>query len=68
MSRFSLGAGVAPAADLARLASRENAGFDALWTQEMFHDPFLPLAAAAAGTSRISLGTSIALAFVRSPG
>jgi probable F420-dependent oxidoreductase len=33
----------------------------------MFHDPFLPLAAAAAGTSRITLGTSIALAFVRSP-
>ena len=68
MSRFSLGAGMAPAADLARLASRaEAAGFDALWTQEMFHDPFLPLAAAAAGTSRIGLGTSIALAFVRSP-
>jgi probable F420-dependent oxidoreductase len=68
MSRFSLGAGMAPAADLARLASgAEAAGFDALWTQEMFHDPFLPLAAAAAGTARIGLGTSIALAFVRSP-
>ena len=33
----------------------------------MFHDPFLPLASAATGTSRITLGTSIALAFVRSP-
>lgn len=33
----------------------------------MFHDPFLPLAAAATATSRINLGTSIALAFVRSP-
>jgi probable F420-dependent oxidoreductase len=33
----------------------------------MFHDPFLPLASAAVATSRIGLGTSIALAFVRSP-
>jgi len=68
MSRFSIGAGIAPAADLARLARRaEDAGFDALWTSEMFHDPFMPLAAAAASTSRMTLGTSIALAFVRSP-
>jgi len=66
MSSFSIGAGIAPAADIARLASRaEAAGFDAIWTQEMFHDPFLPLASAATGTSRITLGTSIALAFVR---
>lgn len=33
----------------------------------MFHDPFAPLAAAAGSTSKIGLGTSIALAFVRSP-
>ena len=60
MSSFSIGAGIAPAADIARLASQaEDAGFDAIWTQEMFHDPFLPLASAAAGTSRITLGTSI---------
>jgi probable F420-dependent oxidoreductase len=68
MSRFSIGAGIAPAAEVANLARRaETAGFDALWTSEMFHDPFLPLASAAASTSRIGLGTSIALAFVRSP-
>jgi len=68
MSRFSIAAGMAPAAEIARLARRaEDAGFDALWTSEMFHDPFLPLSAAAASTSRITLGTSIALAFVRSP-
>ncbi len=68
MSRFSLGVGIAPAAEVANLARRaEAAGFDALWTSEMFHDPFLPLASAAASTSRIGLGTSIALAFVRSP-
>jgi len=45
----------------------EDAGFSGLWTTEMFHDPFLPLSAAAERTSRIELGTSIALAFVRSP-
>lgn len=45
----------------------EEAGFESVWTSEMFHDPFLPLASAAAATSRIGLGTSIALAFVRSP-
>src|SRR2546426_2580972 len=68
MSRLSIAAGIAPAAELAGLARRaEDAGFDALWTSEMFHDPFLPLAAAASSTSRITLGTSIALAFVRSP-
>src|SRR3972149_7646438 len=68
MSRFSIGVGIAPAAEVANLARRaEAAGFDALWTSEMFHDPFLPLASAAASTSRIGLGTSIALAFVRSP-
>jgi probable F420-dependent oxidoreductase len=33
----------------------------------MFHDPFLPLSVAATSTSRVGLGTSIALAFVRSP-
>src|SRR3989441_12108344 len=68
MSRLSIATGIAPAAELAGLArGAEDAGFDALWTSEMFHDPFLPLTAAASSTSRIGLGTSIALAFVRSP-
>ncbi len=67
-NRFSIAAGIAPADQLARLAARaEQAGFHALWTAEMFHDPFLTLAAAAVSTSSIQLGTSIALAFVRSP-
>lgn len=67
-SRLSLGIDVASAGELSALASRaESAGFHTLWTSEMFHDPFLPLAAASAATSRIGLGTSIALAFVRSP-
>ncbi len=68
MSGYSLSIAVSSAEETARLAQRaEAAGFDALWTSEMFHDPFLPLAAAAGATSRIGLGTSIALAFVRSP-
>ncbi len=68
MSRYSLALGAGPAEEVAKLAAdAEAAGFAALWTSEMFHDPFTPLAAAATGTSRIGLGTSIALAFVRSP-
>jgi len=65
LSRLALALGPAAAADVA--AKAEAAGFEAVWTAEMFHDPFLPLAAAAPATSRIGLGTSIALAFVRSP-
>jgi probable F420-dependent oxidoreductase len=45
----------------------EALGFDALWSAETQHDPFLPLAVAATVTSRIRLGTSIAVAFPRSP-
>src|SRR5688572_2938933 len=45
----------------------EALGFDALWSTETQHDPFLPLAVAATVTSRIRLGTSIAVAFPRSP-
>ena len=68
MSRYSLALGVAPAEEISQLAQQaEEAGFDALWSPEMSHEPFLPLAAAATSTSRIGLGTSIALAFVRSP-
>ncbi|HIC88235.1 MAG TPA: LLM class F420-dependent oxidoreductase [Anaerolineae bacterium] len=45
----------------------EATGFDALWTSETAHDPFLPLALAAEHTQRIQLGTAIAVAFARSP-
>ena len=45
----------------------EETGFDGLWTSETQHDPFLPLALAAEHTHRIELGTSIAVAFARSP-
>lgn len=45
----------------------EEIGFDAIWTSETQHEPFLPLAIAAEHTSRIELGTSIAVAYARSP-
>ena len=45
----------------------EEMGFDALWTAETSHDPFLPLVLAAEHTTRIKLGTAIAVAFPRSP-
>jgi probable F420-dependent oxidoreductase len=45
----------------------EAIGYDCLWTSETQHDPFLPLAVAAPATSSIKLGTSIAVAFPRSP-
>lgn len=50
------------------LAKRvEDMGFDGLWTVETMHNPFLPLPLAAYNTSRIELGTAIAVAFPRSP-
>lgn len=52
-------------ADTAR--AMENAGVAGLWTAETSHDPFLPLALAAASTERLELGTAIAVAFARSP-
>jgi probable F420-dependent oxidoreductase len=45
----------------------ESLGFAGLWTSETKHDSFLPLAVAANNTKRLDLGTSIAIAFSRSP-
>jgi probable F420-dependent oxidoreductase len=47
--------------------SAEDIGFDALWTSETQHDPFLPLALVAEHTTRMEFGTAIAVAFARSP-
>jgi probable F420-dependent oxidoreductase len=53
----------------AAAASRaaEAMGYDGVWSAEVNQDPFLPLALAADATSAIKLGTSIAVAFARSP-
>lgn len=45
----------------------EDIGYDGVTTSELAHDPFLPLAVASQTTSKVSLGTSIAVAFPRSP-
>lgn len=45
----------------------EAIGFDALWSNETQHDPFLPLALIAEHTQRIHFGTAVAIAFARSP-
>jgi probable F420-dependent oxidoreductase len=53
---------VAPAA-----RDDEAAGFDALMTVELGHDPWAPLALAALETSRVELTPSVVVAFPRSP-
>ena len=45
----------------------EEQGFDGAFSIEVNHDPFFPLILAAGATQRIELGTSIAVAFARSP-
>lgn len=45
----------------------EEIGFDALWTQETQHDPFLPCTLIAEHTSLLNVGTAIAVSFARSP-
>ena len=66
--KLDTGMATAPLAECGAAAkAAEELGFDALWTSETNHDPFLPLVLAASATSRIKLGTSIAVAFPRSP-
>lgn len=45
----------------------ETAGYSGAWTAETNHDPFLPLLLAAEHTTKLEIGTSIAVAFARSP-
>ena len=45
----------------------EEIGFDALWTSETQHDPFLPCALIAEHTKELRFGTAIAVSFARSP-
>ena len=45
----------------------EELGFDAIWSTETLHDPFLPGALIASATTRLHFGTAVAIAFARSP-
>jgi probable F420-dependent oxidoreductase len=57
-----------PAAVLGEVAKQcESVGLEGVWGIQVFGPPFIPLAAAAMVTSRLKLGTGVALAFSRSP-
>ena len=56
---------LASAPELAR--SLEEAGYAGAWTAEIKNDPFLPLLRGAERTTRLELGTGIAVAFARNP-
>ena len=45
----------------------EEIGYDRAFSFEAKHDPFIPLAVAGEHTSRIELGTAIAIGFARTP-
>jgi probable F420-dependent oxidoreductase len=45
----------------------ETMGFNALWSTETMHDPFLPGALIAEHTQTMRFGTAVAIAFARSP-
>jgi probable F420-dependent oxidoreductase len=51
----------------ARAARLEALGYDGIVVPEIKNDPFIPLAVAALSTERATLGTSVAIAFPRSP-
>lgn len=57
--------------DLSKVAAKaqevEAQGYAGAWTAETAHDPFLPLLLAAEHTEQLEIGTSIAVAFARSP-
>jgi len=52
---------------VAAASAAESAGFDSVWTTELHRTAFVTAAAIACATSKVRVGTGIALAFVRSP-
>ncbi|MCH5677560.1 TIGR03617 family F420-dependent LLM class oxidoreductase [Streptomyces gilvus] len=68
LSRTDKDGGARPVSDIAEQArDAENAGYHALWGGESAYDPFLPLVPAAGATTRLEVGTAVAVAFARSP-
>ena len=66
--KFDAGLPILPLKDVPPVAeAAEGIGFDALWTQETQHDPFLPCALIAEHSSKMQFGTAIAVSFARSP-
>jgi probable F420-dependent oxidoreductase len=56
-----------PVAAGLRAQECEASGYDGAWIGEANHDPFVAATAAAAATSSVTVGTSVAIAFARSP-
>lgn len=57
-----------PVAEAGEAARRcEAVGYGAAWLAETKHDPFLPALLAAEATRTLQVGTSVAIAFARSP-
>ena len=57
--------GLSGVPEIARAA--EQMGFNALWTTETQHDPFLPCTLIAEHTTKLQFGTAIAVSFARNP-
>ena len=66
--KFDAGLPIVQLKDVPAIAkAAQEIGFDALWTQETQHDPFLPCTLIAEHTQRLNFGTAIAVSFARSP-
>ena len=66
--KFDAALPLIPLKDVPAIAkAAQEIGFDALWTQETQHDPFLPCALIAEHSSKMEFGTAIAVSFARSP-
>jgi len=61
------GLGFDPAGIAEQAAHAEQSGYDGVWSAETSHDPFLPIAIAAAATEHLEFGTGITVAFARNP-
>jgi probable F420-dependent oxidoreductase len=60
--------GQGPLADLADAGRTAlEAGLDRVWQADLAHDPYLPLALVARERPGLAIGTSVAIAFARSP-
>jgi probable F420-dependent oxidoreductase len=59
------GADLAVIAD--QVAAADRIGYDGVWSTEVSRDPFLPLLLAADRSTRLQLGTAVAVAFARNP-
>ncbi|MBI3744002.1 MAG: TIGR03617 family F420-dependent LLM class oxidoreductase [Chloroflexi bacterium] len=66
-THISTAASIRPKDVADRAVLAEEMGYDGVTVGETAHDPFLPLTLAAEHTTRITLGTAVAIAFPRSP-